>query len=1230
MVFLGTHSARFRIVRPLGEGGMGVVYEAYDSVRDARVALKTIREAHGDSVYRLKREFRSLAGIEHPNLVRLYDLFADERSCFFTMELVQGRELTDWIATSAATEDDLAVTLNSRDVFGPKLDAIRFAIDGLCRGLERLHEAGLVHRDLKPSNVLVADDRRVVLLDFGLVADAHAAIQHTHSGAVAGTVAYMAPEQARGESELTTSVDRYAIGAILYELLTGVLPFSGTAVVVLADKVGRDPRRPKAIVPAIPDELDELVMRLLHRDPTIRPTLFEIRKTLVGESVDSRTTQPVSSATSAPPVLGREMELGTILRALEGTASGAANIVLLRGRSGIGKSALIAAACRDAEAVHDAVVLSGRCYEFESIPYKGLDGVVDSMSRYLATLSSSELGLVLPPNLGDLAAIFPVLRRIAPIASAYARRSASAQTPQRIRASGLACLRELLRRISDRRALILAIDDVQWADGDTSRALVELLRDANPPAIVLLLGSRVDSDCPVLEELFGARATVKIDVGRFDLGLAPLDAEATKALLVRELGGSGDQDLVDNLARESRGNPFAACELARFVRDEEGSKQSIGGRTIDELIVERAANLPATARSFLDFIAVAGEPTDEALLRRAAEVLEDDRSITDTLRSRHFIRGIRAGSITLLDTIHDRIRESIANAIDDERRTALHRALALALESAESPPHDRLARHFAAAGDRALGYLHAVAAADEARAGFALRRSAELLSLAIDLAGPEERATTMPRYAEALSSASMFEQSAAAWERASALVVGTEARECRRRAAEAWLYAGRIDHGISMLEESASSVGVAVSGHRYVVLVRAVWERLRLRWRGPRTLLRPTSEIPARTLEQLRTLRAMSLAYTPIDQIRAMPVQTRWLRAVLDSGHGEDLAYAAMVESAMCAFSGNARAFDTAIRLIESSVSFVSAETVETVKLTVQILWENWNGSYRRARELALRVEEISSALPLPDWLRSFVHFGVVFGSGGEIDPNAWARLARFVRDREEASGPSAELRLRPFVAVHDIAVGEGERSIGLASGAAWSGVAHGEFAGRAIAYAYESWARLACGDLSGATEAALEGIRIARNTQLYRFHGARSILLLRLSAAALAHGDARTVRRCLREFGPGGGRLQDAYRAMLRAHDALASRTRARDALVHLASIGRDHGRVQFEAAAEWALGQTLAGVEAMSHRRRAVALVRDTGLVDPDRFFWSILPVGAAPPRRGRLGLIWADDDA
>src|SRR5512146_1815016 len=206
-------SDRYQVLRRIGAGGMGVVYEAEDRERGEKVALKTIAQPDIEKVYQLKREFRVLADLSHPNLVALYDLVVDSKSCFFTMELLDGEDLLAYLAPDsssnaiglAETTRNVpppsgevfatdAPTVDSSDMASPcDFDRLRRTLPQLVHGLAALHAAGKIHRDVKPSNIRVTSDGRAVLLDFGLVAE----LERRHggdAGMIVGTVAYMAPE----------------------------------------------------------------------------------------------------------------------------------------------------------------------------------------------------------------------------------------------------------------------------------------------------------------------------------------------------------------------------------------------------------------------------------------------------------------------------------------------------------------------------------------------------------------------------------------------------------------------------------------------------------------------------------------------------------------------------------------------------------------------------------------------------------------------------------------------------------------------------------------------------------------------------------------------------------------------------------------------------------------------------------------------------------------------------
>ncbi len=1233
MGLLPTIPERFLVVRTLGEGGMGVVYEAFDKERGMTVALKTIRDAQGDAVYRLKREFRALQGVEHPNLVRLYDLFAEGNTCFYTMELIPGRELGAAGGARAALGPADA-TLQDGEDDRERFEQIRLVLDGLCRGLEALHAAGLLHRDLKPSNVMVEDSGRVVLLDFGLVADAHAAVQHTVTGAVAGTVAYMAPEQARGEVELTAAVDRYALGVILFELLTGTQPFRGGPYVVLADKVSQDAPRARDFVADVPADLDELAAQLLSRDPVARPSLANIRAVLGRVTTDRRLPSSGNSNRPVHTLVGRTEEQQRLLDALRSTAAAGTCIALVRGRSGIGKSALIAAVAREAEGRERALVLTGRCHEFETVPFKGLDGVIDSLSRYLKAASPEEVGRLLPPDLGDLATIFPVLRRIPPIASAFARRSTAERTVQRIRSAGLTCLRELLRRIAESTPLLVVIDDVQWADEDTSRALVELLRDQHPPAMMLLLGSRPDRSTPVIDELFGAggrRAT--IDAERVTVELEPLNHAATTQLLRAELrtvghDGSAHDQLVNALAVEAQGNPFAACELARFVRDEEGDfSASVAGRSIDDIVVERAQALDPAARGLLDVIAVSGEPTDERVLRRAAGLSPDDRASTDALRAKLWIRSVRSGRATHLDAVHDRVRESIAEALPKARSAAIHHALALALEGTETPPHDRLARHFAAAGESALAHHHALVAADEARGALALRRASELLGLAVELGTEEQRASLMPRYAESLADASLFERCAEAWDKASELATGPEHRERRRRAAEAWLYAGRIDRGLELLEKFAGETGLRPSRNRYAALARSIWQRFRLRLRGLASRPRPIHEIPVRQLELLRTLRALTIGYMALDSLRGAAIHARWLRMALDAGHADDTRLALGMEGCLAAVTSSRRRRDVVKEALLQTSSGSSEATAHYWNLCIDAMWAGMNESCHQSRTALRPLAEAVESEPLSATDRSYGHYSVGLCQLHSLSPVVHESMRLYVQQREEEAGPYAEIRLRVFELRYYMLRGEPEFALERCSQKTWEAAFTRPTSASFGTRQGEAWIALYLANAETALQVAYDALGLVHETWSYLVPMAHGEALVRLCAAALAMKRldevvvySKRFKRCVEPH-------HDSYRLHLEALSALAGSGDPDTKLRAMTDFGAEHGMESIEGAALWGLGTLHPDPAGASHRARFLALIADKGLVDPDRFFWSLLPIGDPPPRRGSPAAIWSD---
>ncbi|MCA1665432.1 MAG: AAA family ATPase, partial [Myxococcales bacterium] len=441
---------------------------------------------------------------------------------------------------------------------------LRAALVDLARGVTALHASGVVHRDIKPPNILVETKTgRVVLLDFGLAQSTGRAGESDIR--VVGTADYMAPEQASGR-KVGPGADWYSVGVVLYEALTGGVPFSGAPLEVLLQKQGRDPMPPRALAPETPADLDTLCVGLLRKDPRERFGAKELYERLLRGGAATELT-PRSAAREAHFV-GRRAELAALEAAWERTRAGAPVTVHVRGESGVGKSALVRHFVEKLRAANsssagDVVVLQGRCYERESVPYKALDGVVDALARWLARLPKVEAAMMLPARAGLLAEVFPVLRRVEAVASAP--RPASDADPQQLRRQLFTALRELLGRVASKRALVVVIDDLQWADLDSLALLEAITRPPDAPAMLLLATARAGEDAPASRPSLMAAEARQVHLSR----LPPDEARALAAELLSTTTGDGSAlaDLsAEAIAEEAGGHPLFIDELVRHAR----------------------------------------------------------------------------------------------------------------------------------------------------------------------------------------------------------------------------------------------------------------------------------------------------------------------------------------------------------------------------------------------------------------------------------------------------------------------------------------------------------------------------------------------------------------------------------------------------------------------------------------------------------------------------------------
>ena len=806
--FSGT--ARFEVRRRLGAGGMGVVYEAWDRQRQRVVALKTLSQVDPERLLFLKREFRTLADLNHPNLVSFYELLHTEDQWLLAMELVEGTDFLSHARGLAVTiGDHLTIsdlpTLAQLD--GPPTNEELVAAAGgergdperilaaarqLAEGLCALHRAGKLHRDLKPTNVLVTPEGRVVILDFGLAGEIAERRVEGEWGMIAGTPGYMSPEQAQGRPT-TAASDWYSVGVILFEALTGQLPFSGAPMELLTAQLARTAPAPSALGAEVPEDLDRLCVRLLAGRASERPAGHEVLATLGARSAPRDVTG--SWSLHLP---GRDRELGVLEEALAEVVAGRGASLLVHGASGIGKSALMRTFLGRLPA--ETIALQGRCFECESVPFKALDGVVDALSDHLCRrLSRAECDAVLPADLPAMVRLFPVLARVVGRCSQLA---VEATEGAELRHRAFLALRALLARLAATRPVVLFIDDVQWSDPDSAALLRELLAPPDAPPVLLLLACRTEDrdSSPIVRALGQLRA----------LEVAPLGRVESRRLLEAALGDHASDALIDRIVAEARGNAFLLGELARQA---ELVPEGAHAGTLEDALRARVALLSAEARELLEVVALAGRPISQRIARAAAASITlldaDALDLFGALRILRAERLARTHGVREEDPVecyHDRVREGLVAGLSPGRRAALHRALASALETHAPDAAEALLFHWEGAGDPKRATAHAIRAAERAAAALAFDHAADLYERAIALGAPE--AGSWERLGDARLVLGEYARAAEAFETARKALAGSgagEARLLRKRAVVAQK-TGRYAAAIALSEQALEGI----------------------------------------------------------------------------------------------------------------------------------------------------------------------------------------------------------------------------------------------------------------------------------------------------------------------------------------------------------------------------------------------------------------------------------------
>ena len=1176
---------------------MGTVYEAIDRRTGNAVAIKLLGDLDAQRLFRFKKEFRALADLQHRNLVRLHELIAEEDRWIISMELIEGHDLFSWLTCRDTDDTSPGVVPPGQHRFDE--DRLRACLPQLAAGVEYLHTAGRIHRDLKPSNVMVDRSGRAVILDFGLIATSEA--RSSASGhEVVGTAAYMAPEQAK-LLPVTPAADWYAIGTVLFEVITGVLPFEGGPIDQLLQKTQRDAPRVSSLVPDVAEDLDELVAALLEREAARRAGSKELERA-GGVRPRRQATARLVTAVTTGPLVGRDDELDALRAVLAATRDGQPAAALVIGESGVGKSMLVRELARSVAADPRAIVLAGRCYERESVPYRAFDGVIDDLSSVLAQMDADAPEIPLPRDVGALARIFPVLWR-APAVARTAHHEVGHQLDQRLRAVG--ALRKLLDRLADRSRVLIVIDDLQWADADSLGLLTELLRDEGP-AVALIATVRVSGD-----EL-PARVAAAIDrVGARTLRLRPLPTNEARALAVRlwdEVGGARAIDL-DEVVHETGGHPLFLDVMLRHLAESGGSALV----DLDAAINARTNALPADERRLLEVVAVAGAPLDRRIPADAAGLDRVEVAArADTLVTARLI----ASRHEALECYHDRVREAVVTGLG-RREAATHRALATALERHGNADPAEIVRHWEAAGETERAAELAVAAAERAERVLAFDQAARLYEVALrrgNLSAVEREALEVRR-AEAMGDAGQAHEAARAFLAIAEKAGATTRLERRRRAAELFLRHGHLDEGLATLEAVLADVGLSLPASPQRALSKLLWHRALLRVGGLRFRERDAMAASARDLLRVDTFRTVGISLSMVHPVMANYFTSAGLRLALKLGIADRVALVLPFEAMFHSVRG-IPSRERALAIAELCKRFhdpVDNSYLDGLHVAAHGLTAYFCGEFPAAVEHLKKGEEIMRAHPAgKGWeltnARMFLLLSMRFlGETAALTE----RVHELLRDAERRGDRYAETTLTRALnvvwLVRDDVAGA-RRAIERRSWSPPKGTFH-------LQHWYEVRAdadtSLYAGELGGRAEAILDGIERSEKALLGRVasvHAENAWIRGRVGLQQLGDGDASgrgLVERALRRLDGRAEPYAAVWAQLLRAglHLIRGDEEPGLTALGDAERLARATSMNLTAAAAQLRRGQLLGGEAGDALVAEARAWMREQGIRNPER---------------------------
>jgi predicted ATPase len=760
-------NARYRLEAEIGGGGMGVVYRAHDTLLGRDVAVKVL-SATGlgtEGRARLLHEAQAAAGLNHPNIVTVHDVGEAEGLPFIVMELVAGPSLYE--QPPAELEQILTITRQ------------------ICAALEHAHSNGIIHRDLKPENVLISATGSAKLVDFGLARSV--ASRTTAEGIIVGTLFYLAPELALGQG-YDGRADLYALGVMLYELTTGVLPFvADDPWAVISQHLHAPVVPPRAKNLDIPLALDRLIVQLLAKSPEDRPSsAAEVQEMLArlerGDPVREAPLEGEAELSMLDRIVrgrlvARERELAQTRALWQKAVSGEGGMLLVSGEPGIGKTRLVRELITQVR-VTGSTALLGESYAEGGVPYAPFAQI---LRRAFRDGAREQFVAALPDFvLADLLALAPSLRLRFPDVPPNPSLDPKAEQ-QRLFENVVA----FCQALCERAPLLLVLEDAHWADSGSLALLRHLARRTRRQPLLLVATYReveLDQTRPFQEMLEGLnreRLATRLRLSR-------LDREGTHEMLGVLFAEEITPGFLAGIYTETEGNPFFVEEVCKALV-ESGQVYFVDGawdrldmeelevpQSVRVAIQSRVAKMPPECQEMLHLAAILGREFEFETLLAAGRPSSGsgqgagEEDLIDALEcaSRaQLVEEVRAERDVVFAFTHALIPATLYEGVSTLRRRRLHRRAADAIERLHPDDFEALAYHYGEAGDEERALAYHTQAGEQAAAAYANVEAESHYRAALELVeGEAERADLLQELGRMLVRQSRYEDAIEVWQ----------------------------------------------------------------------------------------------------------------------------------------------------------------------------------------------------------------------------------------------------------------------------------------------------------------------------------------------------------------------------------------------------------------------------------------------------------------------------------